>query len=78
MTIDDSFIPNKRNRHTPGTLPSDISIDSIKTDSTFTNPYEYPQVILLPSNDPDTNHITMREKPSHITDKRGHCSRQHD
>ena len=78
MTIDDSFIPNKRNRHTPGPLPSAISIASRKTVSTFINPYEYPQVSLLPSNDPDTNHITMREKPSHITEKRGHCSRRHD
>ena len=77
IPIYDSFIPNKISCCTPDMLPSDISIYSKRYVSTFTTPSESPQVILLNPYASNTDHIIMRDKPSHATDKMGYCSSLH-
>ena len=69
MPIDDSSRPNKRARYTPDPLRAAIYVASGKSIRNLTTPSDSPQVILLPSDTPDTDHITMRDKPGRATEK---------
>ena len=78
MPIDDSCRLKKRACYTPDQIPSAISAASGRSVSNLITPYDSPQVILLTSDAPDTEHIIMRDKLGRATEKRGYCSRRHD
>ena len=69
MPLDDSLIPNKGSRYTPDPLPDAIYIDSGNSVINFTTPYESPKISLLNLDATDTDHIIMRDKHVHATEK---------
>ena len=56
-------------------IPATIYVAFGKSVNTLTTPYDPPQVILLKFYDPDTDHITIIDKPGHVTAKRVCASR---
>ena len=69
MPIYDSPHPNKRSRYTSDPLPAAIYVTSGNYVSTFTTPYEYPQVILLNSDDLNTHHTIMSYNHFYVREK---------
>ena len=61
VTIDDRPFPHKRARYFPDLLPDTILVASGNSVSTFTTPYDSPD--LLPSDDPNTLHVMNKYEP---------------
>ena len=78
ISIDDRPHLHKRARYTPYLIPVAIYVASENYVSTFTNPYNFPQLILLPSDDYNPTHERKKYEPYRDRLKRGYCCRKHD
>ena len=78
MPIDDSFRPNKSACYAPDLIPDLIYVDSGNSVSAFTTPYNSHKAIFLISDNIDTDHIIIRDKPSCPMEKIVYWSRLHD
>ena len=77
MPIDDSSGTNKRARYTPDIIPSFNYVASVNSVSTFNKTSDNIHVIVLTYDAPETDHITMRDKPGHAMEKIGYYYRRH-
>ena len=59
-------------------FPYAISGTSGKYVSVLANPYDYLQLLVPNSDNPDTQHTIISENSCHDREKRGYCSRFHD
>ena len=59
-------------------LPAAIYVASENSVSTFTNPYDSPELLVLTSDYPNQIHATDKDEPYHGRMKRGYCYSKHD
>ena len=59
-------------------IPSAISVTSGNYVSMLTTPSDSPQLLVLYSDDTETQHTTMSDNPFHISMKGGYCLSFHD
>ena len=77
ITIDDIPAP-KTSQYISDPLPAAIYITSGNSVGMFTTPSDSPQLLVLYSDDTDTQHTTMRDSPFHISMEIGYCSKFRD
>ena len=72
------FPAPQKSWYTSDPLPAAISVTSGNYVSILTTPSDSPQLLVLYSDDTETQHTTMSDNPFHISMKGGYCLSFHD